>query len=495
MRGVPSGIPIVRGYALRLGASISGPHSGRILHAHAARLLAAAVMPQHKCQGGLIQRGVMTRSVEEHQQAVLGLLRYSSAFADGAPEILPLAAARGRVLAEDLLSPVNLPPFDNSQMDGYAVHGDDLDGSSPLHLAVAPPVPAGGEPAALEPGHAAPIMTGAMIPEGAAAVVPIEKAVPPQFPTTGQYRGEEGLTVELPVAQEGSFIRRTGSDLEAGSVALVAGTLLGPSQLGLLAACGLATVPVRPRFRVLLLSTGDEVQEPGTELTPGRIFDANTTLLTTALEEAGAHVQRHSVVADNPEELRSALQEIGGQVNLILSTGGISQGAYEVVKQALADSSVEFLSVAMQPGGPQAIGTINGVPFLGFPGNPVSALVSFEMFLRPALGTVTGLPGNRVCLPARLTEDVQSPEGKHQVRRGLYTDRSGQGEGIGDVTLLGGPGSHLLHALAASNALVHLPAGTGTVEAGTPVAVWLLGELRQGAQPLHPGNPTREALT
>lgn len=437
----------------------------------------------------------MTRTVEEHQQAVLGLLRYSSAFADRPAETLPLAAARGRVLAEDLMAPVSLPPFDNSQMDGYAVHRDDLGGAEPLQLAIARPVPAGAAPAALEPGQAAPIMTGAMIPEGAAAVVPIERAVPSQFPTAAQYRDGMQLTVELPAVEEGLFIRSAGSDVAAGSIALEAGTLLGPAQLGLLAACGLATVPVRPRFLVLLLSTGDEVQEPGSTLAPGRIFDANTTLLTTALEEAGAEVQRRSVVADNPEELRAALQGLDGAVNLILSTGGISQGAYEVVKQALADSSVEFLSVAMQPGGPQAIGTINGVPFLGFPGNPVSALVSFEMFLRPALGTVTGIPGNRVCLPARLTEDVQSPENKHQVRRGLYTDRAGQGEGTGDVELLGGPGSHLLHALAGSNALVHLPVGTGAVEAGTPVAVWLLSELRGGVQPLHPSNPNREALT
>lgn len=438
----------------------------------------------------------MTRTVEEHQQAVLGLLRYSSSFGTEPAEVLPLAAARGRVLAEDLLSPVSLPPFDNSQMDGFAVHHADIAGDArPLRLKVSRSIPAGSVPDPLEPGRAAPIMTGAMIPEGAAAVVPIELADPPQFPTAEQYRAVDLPTVDLPSVEAGKFIRRAGGDLSAGSVAVRAGTVLGPTQLGLIAACGLATVAVRPRFLVLLLTTGDEVQDPGKDLAPGKIFDANTTLLQTALEEAGAAVRRHSVVADNPELLRQALQSVGRPVNLILSTGGISQGAYEVVKQALADSSVEFLSVSMQPGGPQAIGTINGVPFLGFPGNPVSALVSFEMFLRPALSTVTGVPGNRICLPARLTEDVQSPEHKHQVRRGIYTDRSGQGEGIGDVELVGGPGSHLLHALAESNALVHLPVGTGTVEAGTPVAVWLLNELRGGIQPVHPSNPNREALT
>ncbi|MHA7246494.1 molybdopterin molybdotransferase MoeA [Arthrobacter tecti] len=436
----------------------------------------------------------MTRTVEEHQQAVLGLLRYSSGFADRPADTLPLAAARGRVLGEDVHAPVSLPPFDNSQMDGYAVHGADLArGNGGLHLTVASPVPAGAVPEPLKPGSAAPIMTGAMIPEGAAAVVPIERAEPSQFPTPAQYRGQHELTVELPLVEEGLFIRGEGSDLEAGSVALPAGTVLGPAQLGLLAACGLSEVRVRPKFLVLLLTTGDEVQEPGGQLAPGRIFDANTTLLQTALEEAGGSVRRHSVLTDDPDELRSALKSVGGEVNLILSTGGISKGAYEVVKQALEDSSVEFLSVAMQPGGPQAIGTIDGVPFLGFPGNPVSALVSFEMFLRPALAVVAGIPGNRVCLTARLAEDIQSPENKHQVRRGIYIDRSGQGEGIGTATVQGGAGSHLLHALASSNALLHFPVGTGALEAGTPVAVWLLDELRGGVQPTHPSNPNREA--
>lgn len=426
---------------------------------------------------------------------MLGLLRYSSDFSDGQADVLPLTDARGRVLADDLIAPVSLPPFDNSQMDGYAVHREDLGrDTGQLRLEVTQPVPAGAIPSPLRPGQAAPIMTGAMLPEGAAAVVPIERAEPAQFPSAEQYRSSS-LSVSLPPVEDGLFVRRAGSDLAAGDVALRAGTVLGPAQLGLIAACGLATVAVRPRFRVLLLTTGDEVQEPGSTPEPGKIFDANSTLLQAALEEAGAQVQRHSVLADRPEELHRALQAIGRPVNLILSTGGISQGAYEVVRQALADSSVEFLSVAMQPGGPQAIGTINGVPFLGFPGNPVSALVSFEMFLRPALTAVTGVPGSRIILPARLTEDVQSPENKHQVRRGTYTDRSGQGEGIGDVTLLGGPGSHLMHALAGSNALVHFPAGTGAVEAGALVAVWLLSEPRAGVQPFHPSNPNREALT
>ena len=412
----------------------------------------------------------MIRSVAEHQQAVAGLLRYSSGYAKVSAETIPVSQAGSRVLAEDIFAPINLPPFDNSQMDGYAVHEKDLNSptaaTAPLRLRIAAPVPAGVEPAALEPGTAAPIMTGAMIPPGAAAVVPIERAEPAQFPPSDPAGGQR--TVELPAAiEQGSYIRRTGSDIAAGTTALTAGTLLGTGQLGLLSALGIDTVSVRPRFRVLILSTGDEVQEPGTVLQPGRIYDANATLLDSGLREAGAVVVRHRVMGDNPDLLEAAFGEIDpAQVHLIITTGGISQGAYEVVKQALARSTVEFHSVAMQPGGPQAMGTVGGVPFLGFPGNPVSALVSFEMFLRPALSAIVGAPAPRVELTARLGCAVESTPAKHQVRRGIFRD--------GTVELVGGPGSHLIHALATSNALVHLPAGLEKADTGDPVTVWLI---------------------
>ncbi|MHA7220208.1 molybdopterin molybdotransferase MoeA [Arthrobacter sp. MDT1-48-3] len=408
----------------------------------------------------------MRRTVAEHRAAVAGLLRGSSGYDAGRPDALPLAEALGRALAADVRAPVSLPPFDNSQMDGYAVHADDL--ADPGRLVVAEAIPAGSVPPVLEAGTAAPIMTGAMLPAGAAAVVPIERAEPAQFYSAADREGGE-VSVVLPRGiPDGQFVRRAGSDLGEGDVALRAGSLLGAAQLGLLAACGVGSVSVRPRFRVLLLSTGDEVAEPGTTLAPGTIYDANTTLLEAALREAGADVARHRLVGDDPAVLRDALAAIpAGSTNLVLSTGGISQGAYEVVKQALADSSVEFSSVAMQPGGPQAHGTISGVPFLGFPGNPVSAIVSFEMFLRPALRRLTGVPAPRLRLQAVLAEDLASPEAKHQVRRGLYRD--------GAVVLVGGPGSHLLHALAASNCLVHVPEGVASLRAGDRVEVTLLG--------------------
>ncbi|WP_394250221.1 molybdopterin molybdotransferase MoeA [Arthrobacter pityocampae] len=419
----------------------------------------------------------MRRTVAEHQAAVAGLLQAGSGTRRAA-EVLALRDAPGRALAEDVKAPVSLPPFDNAQMDGYAVHAADLAGTAPL--TVADPIPAGIAPPPLAPGTAAPIMTGAMLPAGAAAVVPIERADPDRFYSDAEL-ADGTVTVRLPGGIDfGLFVRKAGSDIAAGGTALRAGTLLGAAQLGLLAACGVGEVRVAPRFRVLLLSTGDEVTEPGADLAPGRIYDANTTLLEAALREAGADVTRHRLLGDDPAVLRDDLATIAaGSTDLVLSTGGISQGAYEVVKQALADSRVEFSSVALQPGGPQAHGTLAGIPFLGFPGNPVSAIVSFEMFLRPALSRVTGVPAPRPVLGAVLAEGVDSPPAKHQVRRGIYRE--------GTVSLVGGPESHLLHALAAANCLVHLPEGVASLPAGSRVEVTLIGPIP--GEPLASGAP------
>nr|WP_231713703.1 gephyrin-like molybdotransferase Glp [Arthrobacter sp. zg-Y916] len=381
-----------------------------------------------------------------------------------------LEAAAGRILAGDVRAPGSLPPFANSQMDGYAVRSTDLgstdldSGGAAVELAVAAAIPAGAPAPGLAPGTAAPIMTGAMLPEGADAVVPIERAVPDTF-----YPHPEGEAVSLPGSvPAGQFVRSRGSDIAAGDVALAAGTRLGAAQLGLLAALGIPAASVRAPLRVLLLSTGDEVVEPGRPLAPGQIHDANTTLLAVSLREAGAEVIRSRILADSPGDFLAALREDLSRhpVDLILTSGGISKGAYEVVRLALAADGVEFISVAMQPGGPQGIGTVDGVPFLGFPGNPVSALVSFEVFLRPALSALTGLPAPRRVLTALLAEEALSPAGKLQVRRGQYD--------AGTVALVGGPGSHLIHALAASNALVLVPEETERLPAGSEVTVWLL---------------------
>lgn len=408
----------------------------------------------------------MPRSVAAHRDAVVELL--SGPAATMATEQLPLLEALGKVLAVDLHAPLSLPPFANSQMDGFAVNSAEIpDGGAKLR--VASPVPAGADPEALKPGFAAPIMTGAMIPEGADAVVPIERARPSTFPNPGA----KDVDVELPATAPGTYVRNAGSDIKEGDLALPAGTCLGPAQLGLLAALGLTAVEVRKPWHVLLVTTGDEVLEPGRNLTPGKIYDSNGTLLEASMRQAGLDVARSRISVDDPaqllELLRSHLGRDDGKrpIDLIVTTGGVSKGAYEVVRQAMAAQHVEFLPVAMQPGGPQGIGRFEGVPFLGFPGNPVSCLVSYEMFLRPALSLIHGAPAPRPVQRVRLVEPLHSPEGKHQVRRGTVLPD-------GSVRMEGGAGSHLVHALARSNALVQIPSDVTELAEGSEVEVWML---------------------
>ena len=237
--------------------------------------------------------------------------------------------------------------------------------------------------------------------------------------------------------------------------------------MGLLAALGFTDVPVYRALRILLVTTGDEVVEPGSPLGPGKIYDSNATLLESSMRQAGLDVTRTGISTDRPEELAVLLRRHAADVDLIVTTGGVSKGAYEVVRQAMEGHDVDFLGVAMQPGGPQGIGTFDGVPVLGFPGNPVSCLVSFEMFLRPALGDLFGSPAPRPVVRARLAEALASPPGKHQVRRGTVLPD-------GTVRLEGGAGSHLVSALAHSNALIQVPEGIAALAEGAEVEVWML---------------------
>lgn len=398
-------------------------------------------------------------TVEEHRESVRRLL--APLRTPDRVEQLPLLAALGRGLAADVKAQLDLPPFANSQMDGYAIRSADVpDGGAGLRVVA--PVPAGATPAELAPGTAAPIMTGAMMPPGADAVVPIEQALPAVFPAPGV-----PATVQLPAVPARNFVRDAGSDIRSGDLALAAGTFLGPGQLGLLAALGFTDVPVYRALRILLVTTGDEVVEPGNPLGPGKIYDSNATLLESSMRQAGLDVTRTGISTDRPEELAELLRRHAADVDLIVTTGGVSKGAYEVVRQAMEGHDVDFLGVAMQPGGPQGIGTFDGVPVLGFPGNPVSCLVSFEMFLRPALADLFGSPAPRPVVRARLAQALGSPPGKHQVRRGTALPD-------GTVRLEGGAGSHLVSALARSNALIQIPEGTSALAEGAEVEVWML---------------------
>lgn len=484
---------------------------GRVVHhGPAADLLAAGglVAPQNghnRAASAPTTEGAHgRRAVAEHADAVAALVRpaLERAVAAAEPETLRLAdllatAAAGavlapRILTRDATAAVALPGFDNSQMDGYAVRSSDLATATPdapAVLPVAAPVPAGTQPPPLEPGAAAPVMTGAPVPAGADAVVRIEDADPPHFDHLSEAHwspAHQGSSVRFsrPV-DAGTYVRRTGSDVAAGEVVVAAGTPLGPPQLGALAAAGVTSVQVAPAPHALLVSTGSELVAVGEPLGPAQVHDANGAALAAALAQVGARVSTR-VVEDAPDALRDLLAAAPADVALVVTTGGVSAGAYEVVRQAFggpaagidADDAVWFGHVAVQPGGPQGLGTLTlppvpgtpgvprRVPLVAFPGNPVSALVSFELFLRPVIAQATGArPAHRPSGSAPLADPLDSPEALHQVRRGVLDD-------AGRVRLVGGPGSHLLSHLAAATLLVHVPPGVARLEIGDVVDYW-----------------------
>lgn len=382
--------------------------------------------------------------------------------------MLPLERCVGLALATDVTAGVDLPPFDNSAMDGYAVRAVDVDvaeaSDRPVGLPVAADIPAGrtdGPP--LEPGTAHRIMTGAPMPPGADTVVKVED-------TDG---GVEH--VELRAAPRvGTSVRRTGEDIHAGELALSAGTLLGPAQLGLAAAVGRSDLPVWLPPRVLVVSTGTELVEPPAPLRHGQIYESNSVLLAAAMRSLGCEVDVLRAVADDVATFRAALAERAADVDLVVTSGGVSAGAYEVVKDALTGAGVTFTKVAMQPGGPQGCGIFDGTPIVTLPGNPVSVAVSFEVFLRPALLAAMGRTEvDRPRVRARLLEPLRAPHGKRQFRRGFHTPLAGSVTGT--VGPRGGPASHLLAAFSQANCLIVIDEETTELPAGAEVDVMLLG--------------------
>jgi molybdopterin molybdotransferase len=401
------------------------------------------------------------RPVAEHAEAVAALLGPT------ATETVPLAAALGRILAEDLVSPMALPPFSNSAMDGYAVRSADL-ADLPAELPVAADIPAGRtDGPALDGGTAHRIMTGAAMPDGADAVVQVEWTD----------AGTERVRIDRAVAA-GQNVRVAGEDVTAGQVVLPAGTVLGPAQVGLAAAVGAGSLAVCRRPRVLVLSTGSELVAPGEPLRHGQIHESNGPMLAAAVTDAGAVAELLRFVPDDVEQFLGTLDEAlaaraDDPVDLVLTSGGVSAGAYEVVKDAFTDRGITFAKVAMQPGMPQGLGHHHGptgdVAVVTLPGNPVSSLVSFEVFVRPVLRAALGHPQpGRPRVRARLAEPLDSPPGRRQFRRGRLNAVDGT------VTAVGAPGSHLLAALARADCLLVVGEETTRVEAGEVVEVWLL---------------------
>ncbi len=371
--------------------------------------------------------------------------------------------ALGAVLADDVVSRVDLPVCYNSALVGFAVPRADLVGASerdPVELAVVGDVAAGAVAPPATPGAVVRVMTGAPVPVGADAVVPVE------WTDAGTARVHINRQPEL-----GANIRRRAGDVRAADVVLRRGTAVDPTCIGLIASVGPGAVLVHRRPQVLVVSTGSELVPPGSALGPAQIYDSNSLMLAAAVLQTGCTVRRLSAVRDDPDALLRALHDALPGVDLVLTSGGISVGAYDVVKEALGGlGTVTFERVAMQPGKPQGRGVLgpDRTPIITLPGNPVSAYVSFQVFVRPVLRRLLGHAEiERPTVQAQLLEPLRSPSGRRQfVRARLETVGEGQ-----VVRPVGGSGSHLLGALARSNALVVVPEDVTSLAAGEQVHV------------------------
>jgi UTP--glucose-1-phosphate uridylyltransferase len=404
------------------------------------------------------------RTVDEHLKAILSTLEPSPT------EWTALTEALGLVVARDVRAKVDLPHFDNSSMDGYAVRAESLAGAgrAPVRLRIVGEVAAGDDPNfSVGPGEAARIMTGAPIPDGADAVIALEDT-------------DEAATGEVECrtsVDPGRYVRPRGEDVTSGSVVVAAGEVVGARTIALLAACGYSEVEVHRRPHVVVLSTGAELVEPGKPLRPGQIHDSNSSMLWAAAVDAGASAEICAAVGDSDDELVKALDEVVGRADVVITSGGVSMGAYDVVKSALQGEGIEFVKVAMQPGKPQGFGLLSGpggrqVPLFALPGNPVSSFVSFEVFVRPALRRLMRLsPEKRRLRPATLISGVESFGGRRQFGRAVVS-RSAEGTLL--ATPVAGQGSHFVADLSKANALFVVPEDVTELVAGEVVDVLVL---------------------
>jgi molybdopterin molybdotransferase len=403
--------------------------------------------------------GLALVPVEDHRAATLAAIHPVS------PVRQPLAETEGGVLAEDVRAALPLPPFDNSAMDGYAVRAGDLAGATartPVRLPVRGEIAAGDTGSyRVEPGSCLRIMTGARLPDGADAVVPVEMT-----------DGDSSVAAFSGEVAVGNALRHRGDDVPAGATLLTAGTAVRSVQLALLAASGQVAVLVRPRPKVAVVSTGNELAEPGTPLLPGQIWESNSFMLAAAARQAGAVATRHRL-PDDPDAVLATLEQLLPGHDLLITTGGVSMGGeHDVVKAALAKlGTVIFRKVALQPGMPQGFGVLGAEqrPLFTLPGNPVSAYVSFLLFVRPALAALQDLPALRDrVVTAALMADVRSPRGRRSYLRGML-DHAEQ-----TVVPLTGQSSHQLGVLAQANALIIVPEQVTQIAAGEPVDVVVL---------------------
>jgi len=412
-------------------------------------------------------------SVAQAREAILAAVRP----VDGI-ETVALAHALGRVLAADLVSPMDVPPHDNSAMDGYAFDGALLAAAAgPLRLRVAGTAYAGAAgAAAVLPGHGVRVMTGAVMPPGLDTVVPQELA------RVLEEGGGSWVEVPADAVRQGENRRRAGEDLARGGTAVAGGRVLRPSDLGLAASLGFAALTVRRRPRVGLVSTGDELREPGQPLPPGCIYDSNRASLAGALQRLGMEVVDFGLVRDEPAALEAAFREAAAQCDAVLTSGGVSVGEADHTRALLARlGEVAFWKVAMRPGRPFAFGPLRRphgqAPswLFALPGNPVAALVTFYAFVREALLVLAGAPATPpLALRVKSAAALRKRPGRTEFQRAVV-ERDGAGEWVARLT--GAQGAGILRSLSEANALLVLPHDQGPVAAGEPVEVWLFDGL------------------
>ena len=376
------------------------------------------------------------------------------------PELVAVTRARERVLAEDLPAPFDVPPLDNSAVDGYAVASDDVPAAGTRELVVIAELAAGSVfTGTVASGQTVRIMTGAPMPRGADTVYPQEIV---------ERRGDRASVGPV---TKGANVRKRGEDVQAGSIAIERGTVLRPQELGLITSLGRWQVLVHRRPRVALLSTGDEVVEPGTPRKAGQIYDSNRFTLRASIEQCGGDVIDLGIAADARDELRARLREAAEVGEIVVTSGGVSVGAHDLVKDVLGEiGAIDFWQVAMQPGRPLAFGRIGAAHFFGLPGNPVASMLAFMLFVRPALYK---LAGRRRLFPeiaeATAVEAMSKKQGRREFKRGVVQWKNGRWE----ARTTGPQGSGILSSMAAGNCLIVLEEARGDVTVGETVLVEL----------------------
>ena len=374
------------------------------------------------------------------------------------PELIAVTRARERVLADDLRAPFDVPPTDNSAVDGYAVASGDVPAARTRELDVVAELPAGAVfDGVVVSGQAVRIMTGAPMPSGADTVYPQEVVE------------RRGGRVSVGPTTKGANVRMRGEDIQAGAIAIERGTVLRPQELGLITSLGQWQVLVHRRPRVALLSTGDEVVEPGTPRKAGQIYDANRFTLRGSIEQCGGEVIDLGIVPDVRDELRARLLEAAEVGDLVVTSGGVSVGVLDLVKEVLDDiGAIDFWQVAMQPGRPLAFGRIGTAHFFGLPGNPVASMLAFMLFVRPA---IFKLAGRRRLFPdtaeATAIEPMSKKKGRREFKRGVVQWKNGRWE----ARITGPQGSGILSSMATGNCLIVLEEDRGDVTAGETVLV------------------------